>query len=221
MKLKEIKEKRFFISDKNIRSVEVSGSRERYIEGYAALFNHESRLLYEFKDNKLIEFVEVLDVGCFDKVLADPNLNCIHTINHDRNQMVARTLSGTLKLSVDEHGLIYRVSIPNTTTGNDLYEMVKRGDLFESSFIFTVSDDGEQWIKEGNINKRLITSISGLYDTSTVTDGAYSNTIVTISRNLSNIINVESEKNDVEVEDDKSNTDIDSLNLDILIAEHE
>lgn len=223
MKLKHLKEKRYYSNpDLSIRAITGDSNTDRYIEGYAALFNVESRLIAEYRDGKLIEFIEVIESGAFDEVLADPELNCIHTIDHDRSKMVARTTSGTLKLMVDDRGLKYRFAVPNTTLGNDLFEMISRGDYYESSFVFYIdskADGNEVWEKgEDNILRRTIKKVSGIYDTSTVVDGAYANTNVTVSRNLSDLIEpVEPVKTEV------SNTvnDLNQIELDILINENE
>lgn len=231
MILTALKEKRYTTNaNYHVRAItgdtNNEGKAERFIEGYAALYNHESKLLAEWRDNGMVEFYETLLSGCFDEVLSSPNLNVIHTIDHDRGKMVARTKSGTLVLTTDENGLKYRFSVPNTTLGNDLFEMVQRGDLFESSFIFTINEDGEEWVKgEDGVLRRSIKTIKNLYDTSTVIDGAYSNTVVSVARNLSDLI--EPPKLEVEtttvIEEVKPNVvnDMDLLNLNIILLENE
>jgi HK97 family phage prohead protease len=183
MKLKAYKEKRF-LNDRelNVRGIAEEGGA-RYIEGYASLFNRQSKLIYESRKGKMELFYEVILPGAYDEVLRSEKLDVIHTINHSINQMVARTKSGTLQLSVDEKGLKYRFLVPNTTLGNDLYEMVQRGDYYESSFVFTVNDQDERLETRNDGNKyRIISKVSGLYDTSTVVNGAYSDTDV-VARN--------------------------------------
>ncbi|SKC53549.1 HK97 family phage prohead protease [Ohtaekwangia koreensis] len=219
MKLKAIKEKRYIVSkDKNIRA-EQNEDGKRYIEGYAATFNNESKLLYEYHNGRMIEFTEIILPGAFDDVLASPNLNVIHTIDHDRSKMLARTTSGTLQLSVDDTGLKYRFEVPNTTLGNDLYEMVSRGDYYESSFVFTVDDEGEIWEKKGDQILRTISKVSGLYDTSTVVDGAYANTPVTIARNLSDLIDSEELKS--EVKEETRDAEKEKIDNEIFFLENE
>lgn len=189
MILKAIKEKRFItLSDKglNVRS-EQTEAGERYITGYAALYNHDSKLIAEYRNNKPIAFIERILPGAFDEALESKSLNVIHTIDHDRTKMLARTASGTLQLTTDEKGLMYRFSVPNTTLGNDLFEMVKRGDMYESSFVFTLDEAGEKWEQRDGQHYRTISKVSGLYDTSTVTDGAYSATEVKIGRSLEDL----------------------------------
>lgn len=237
MKLKALKEKRYLTTgsgDLNHRAtVTETESNERFIEGYASLFNHESKILAEKRNGELEVFNEIIEPGAFDEVLADPSLNCIHTVDHERGKMLARTISKTLQLSVDEVGLKYRFSVPNTTLGNDLYEMVKRGDLYESSFVFTVAPDCERWDETTFPKKRYISKVSGLYDTSTVTDGAYSNTAVKVAR----FLNEEAEtptvettaveqpaetKTEVKTEEPEAfdSHEVDLLDLQTLLAKH-
>jgi len=159
-----------------------TGADSRYIEGYAAVFNQPSKQLIEWHDGQLRQFVEIIRPGAFDSVLSSPELNVVHTVNHDRNQMVGRTVSRTLELAVDDTGLKYRVQIPNGVDyAENLYTLTARGDYFESSFVFTIDSTNElaeQWTESGDTLVRYINAVSGLFDVSTVTDGAYANTKV-------------------------------------------
>lgn len=156
-----------------VRSVEGENG-ERYIEGYAALFNHRSKLLREWGD----VFYEEIAPGAFDNVLNDAGLNCLGTVDHCRSKMLARTKSGTLALSTDEKGLKYSILVPNTTLGNDIYEMVSRGDYYESSFIFSIAEKGVSVDHSEEIEVRTVTDILKLWDISIVIDGAYAETQV-------------------------------------------
>ncbi len=52
----------------------------------------------------------------------------------------------------------YEFEAPNTTLGNDLLEMVKRGDVYQSSFAFTV--EAEDWQERSGMKpKRVIRSV--------------------------------------------------------------
>jgi len=152
-----------------------SDDGKRFIEGYAILYEHRSKLIFEWGN----VFFEQIARGALDEVLVDPKLDVIHTPNHNYDQVIARTTSGTLKLVNDERGLKYIAEVPNTTFGNDLYESIKRGDIFESSFTFYVDKEGESWDidNEGN-DLRTINKISVLRETSSVTWGAYPDTEV-------------------------------------------
>jgi len=104
--------------------------------------------------------------------------------------MLGRTASGTLQLSVDSTGLLYSVSVPNTTLGNDTYELVQRGDFFESSFVFTVDDEGQYWTSNADGDYRFITSVTGLYDCSVCVDGAYATDGIEARNSVSLHVNI-------------------------------
>jgi len=56
---------------------------------------------------------------------------------------------------------------------------MKRGDIDQSSFAFTVNEDGERWeIDSDGEYKRTIVKVSALYDVSPVTYPANNNTNV-------------------------------------------
>ena len=121
--------------------------------------------------------------------------------------MLGRTASGTLKLSVDDTGLIYETELPNTTLGNDVYEMVNRGDFYESSFMFTVNDAKQRWEynEEEDIWYRYIEEIETLYDCTVCSyRGAYSKTDVEVAeRSLKEFIKETSKDKEKEVEEEQ------------------
>jgi len=158
------KETRIYSGNYEIRLDE--GSSETKVSGYAALFDTDSRDL---------GFRETISKRAFDGRLED---NVILTFNHDPNLILDRNIGGTLRLSVDETGLRYDAILPNTTTGNDVAELMKRGLLYESSFAFTVEDD--EWSKDGDTTRRQINQIGRLVDVSIVGVGAYANTDVAL-----------------------------------------
>ena len=94
-------------------------------------------------------------------------------INHDQNLILARQSAGNLKLSVDKKGLRYEFEIPEGLSyGKDLAINMKNGNINQSSFAFTVSDD--EWDTDDNGNDiRTITGIDQLFDVSPVTYPAY------------------------------------------------
>ena len=148
---------------------------QKFLEGYASVFSQRSKMLFE--NGRL--FQEVISENAFDRVLQDETLDVPMTYNHNRGQLLGRTRSGTLELSKDEKGLRYRVSIPNTATGNEVYELTKRNDLFESSFAFIVTKEDESWSKDAEGNAiRTINNVQRLVDVAVCINGAYANTDV-------------------------------------------
>ena len=102
--------------------------------------------------------------------------------NHNDEQIIARSVNGegTLHLEADEKGLYFECKVPNTTLGNDIYENIKLGNLFECSFCFILTKESSQNIykTEDGVLVREILSIDGLYDCAICPHGAYSSTSV-------------------------------------------
>lgn len=152
----------------NMREMQVRD--ENYIYGYAALFNSMSEEMWGFR--------EVIDPGAF----SETDVSDVRALfNHDNNLLLARTSSGTLSIEVDENGLRYEFEAPKTSYGKDLVELMKRGDVTQSSFGFTIDREGEYWEqREGELPVRHITRIKKLYDVSPVTYPAYPDTTVAV-----------------------------------------
>ena len=132
----------------------------RTVEGYASVFNSMSEDLGGFR--------EIILPGAFSNVL-DNDVRALY--NHDSNYLLARTTSGTLELKEDDKGLYYRFEMPNTSYGNDMLELFRRGDLSQSSFGFTVEKDS--WRMEEGQHVRYIERVGSLFDVSPVVYPAY------------------------------------------------
>ncbi|MBC9714498.1 HK97 family phage prohead protease [Streptomyces sp. TRM66268-LWL] len=68
----------------------------------------------------------------------------VATFNHNVDQVLGRRSSGTLRVGEDEHGGWYEIDLPDTSTGRDLAELLKRGDVKGSSFTFRVGRGGQR-----------------------------------------------------------------------------
>ena len=134
----------------------------RTVEGYAALYSSRSVDLGGFE--------EVIEPGAFDDIL-NRSPDVLALFNHQPEAVLARSTSGTLRLSVDDKGLAYSFDMPNTTLGRDLGELMQRGDIYSSSFAFMV--DKAEFRKEGGKTVRYISKIKDLVDVSVVTTPAY------------------------------------------------
>ncbi|MDJ0462016.1 HK97 family phage prohead protease [Streptomyces sp. H27-C3] len=66
------------------------------------------------------------------------------TFNHNADNVLGRSSSGTLRTGEDAEGGWYEIDLPDTTTGRDLAELLKRGDVRGSSFTFTVDQGGQR-----------------------------------------------------------------------------
>lgn len=163
--------------------VEVRASAENEkprIRGYAAKFNVESENL----GSESYQFREIIEPGAFSDVLND---DVRALLNHDPNFILARSKAGegTLRIGQDDVGLWYEFEAPDTQAGRDLMESIRRGDIDQSSFSFTVQRDGQKWEEkqEGEgptFIKRTIMKVARLFDVSPVTYPAYPDATVAL-----------------------------------------
>lgn len=142
----------------------------RVVEGYALVFNSESR--------DLGGFIEVIEPSSLDGVIEKSDILCLLNHNEDRG-ILARSKygSGSLSLSVDEVGLKYRFEAPNTALGDELLEGLKRGDINTSSFAFTIDTDKWEKRSDGSYLRRIV-RFKELFDVSPVYKEAYPDTSV-------------------------------------------
>ena len=152
---------------------------DRIVEGYAVVFNSRSNELWDFGDGT---FVEVIERGAITpELVASSDVKAL--LYHNRERVLGRSNKGegSLTLELDDHGLKYRFTAPNTADGDTAVELVKRGDISGSSFAFTVATGGSRVEEQadGTI-LRTITKISGLYDITLTPDPAYSDTSVAV-----------------------------------------
>lgn len=173
-------EKNYF----NINKIQLRGdSDSRIISGRAVVFG---------SDSQNMGFVERIAQGAITQETLDGS-DIFALYNHDDNQVLARSNQGhgTLALDLDDDGLNFMFEAPNTTLGNDILELVRRGDLTSCSFAFTIpeQDSGAQrWYREGDTLRRDILKIDRLYDVSIVNNPAYPATSVS-ARNMVEQVN--------------------------------
>lgn len=138
----------------------------RTVEGYAATFEPYDMGM----------FVEVVSRDAFGDV---SQYDVRALFNHDPDKVFARSNrgNGTLQLEVDDKGLKYRFELPNTTLGNDVHEMLKRGDISQSSWAFRIESD--TW-EHGEKEVRTINKVSDISDVSLVTYPANPDTSVAL-----------------------------------------
>lgn len=136
------------------------------IVGYAAKFNAVSEEMYGFR--------EVIAPGAFSAVL---QADVRGLFNHDPNIVLGRSTAGTLLLEEDDVGLRYEILPPDTQFARDLMESMRRGDITQSSFAFSMRGGTEQWEEktDGTVIRTLV-KVGALYDVSPVTYPAYEDT---------------------------------------------
>lgn len=136
---------------------------EARMSGHASIFNRAA---------KVGSYYERIAPTAFDKALSRPD-DVRFLLNHNPDNLLGRTASGTLRLTRDDAGLMIDGDLPDTTLGHDVRELVKRGDLSGMSFgympnrdadTYDVAPDGLQVITRNDVD---------LYDVSLATFPAY------------------------------------------------
>lgn len=118
---------------------------------------------------------EQFERGAFTDVLAGkPDIVVLR--DHDRLHLLGRTASGTANVFETDLGLEYDVDPPKNEDGRSLVELVRRRDLFGSSFSFMARK--VEWEETGDRVIRTVKTVSLLEDVSPVTRAAYPESIV-------------------------------------------
>ncbi|MGE8013236.1 HK97 family phage prohead protease [Bacillus mycoides] len=140
------------------------------ITGYAAVFNSKTTIGGWFD--------EVIEPGAFARSLSE-NGDIRALFNHNWDNVLGRTKSGTLRLEEDEKGLKFEIELPNTSVGRDLAESMSRGDINQCSFGFWITE--ENWDYSVEPALRTIKEVE-LYEVSVVSIPAYDDTEVSLVR---------------------------------------
>ena len=190
--------------EKEIRSIKAEfrlneKPEGRTISGYAVRFNEQSRY---------IGFYETISPEAITQDVINRS-DVFMTYNHSTDNFLARSRNGfgTLHLELREDGLYFEFDCPDTAFGNDVLTKIRRGELDECSFAFTLSQDegADVWDKMDNEYHRTIMKIDRLFDCAICPVGAYETTSVT-SRSLEMMEKLEkndSEKITISSEDEK------------------
>lgn len=144
------------------------------ISGYAAVFNEQYDSGY---------FIETIKSGAFTNVLAkNPDVRAL--FNHDPNQILGRTKSGSLKLKQDNTGLRFDANLrEGSAICAEVHGAIKAGDIDGCSFSFIPSKVSWREEKDPNDPKRTlyyrdIEEFDELFDVGPVTYPAYGATSV-------------------------------------------
>jgi HK97 family phage prohead protease len=141
--------------DVDVQDVDTRG---RTLVGYAAVYGAVS--------DDLGGFTECIAPGAFGDVLrSQPDVRAL--LNHDANQVLGRTRSGTLRLADEERGLRFELDLPDSPLGETVRAAVERRDIDGASFRFRCGRDS--W--DGT--RRTVEEISELMDVTVATFGAY------------------------------------------------
>lgn len=162
------KEVRTQLNDIEIRDDETGG---RIITGYPIVFNKPSENLGGF-----IEYVE-------SNALKGVSMDNVYLIyGHEFNNVLARKDAGTLELSIDKKGLLFKANLPNTTLANDVLENIRVGNIQGMSFGFTVADESWDYGQDGAPDIRKVKQIDELFEITLTPIPAYKDTTVAIAK---------------------------------------
>lgn len=169
---------------------------ERIVSGYAIRFMEESVDLGGFIERIHPEAISIDQIR---------NSDIFAFFNHDDEKVLGRTGAGTLKLDLRDDGLYYEIDVPETVAGNELLEHIKRGEMYGTSFAFSLpsDDSGDIWSRDedGNIY-RDITNIEILYEISPVFSPAYPTTTIS-ARSLDKLNELKNMKENIELREDE------------------
>ena len=122
---------------------------KRTITG-AIKYNTDSDVLTDWWGD---EFVEQIASGAFSESLKERNVVALWS--HDTSQVLGNTKSRTLRITDTDEELRFELDIPNTSVGNDAWELIQREDVDGVSFGFRVKPDGEKWEKIERDGKKI------------------------------------------------------------------
>lgn len=140
------------------------------LTGYAAVFNTETDIGGWFR--------EKIAPGAFADAISMASADVHALFNHNPDLVLGRSRAGTLRLAEDEKGLRVEIDPPDTQDVRDLITKMKRGDIDQMSFAFTMRGGVQVWDEAQDPPLRTIEKVGELFDVSVVTRGAYPTTEV-------------------------------------------
>lgn len=168
---------RYVSGDRELRTIRTQPIETRSedgdltVEGYGAVFGEWATIGGFFQER-------IAD-GAFTKAVKENDVRLL--LNHNPDNILARTKNGTLHLEEDKKGLLYRGDLnPADPAAVSAHAKIDRGDIDQSSFAFRVVE--EKWEdanpdKAGDLPKRTIIQAE-LFDVAPVTYPAYESTTV-------------------------------------------
>ena len=119
------------------------GEESRTLVGYALKFGTRSVNLTPWSSWR--EVYEILEPGCISMEMLNRQ-DVVFTAFHNPEKVLGRCTNGkgTLRMSIDSVGLRIECEMPNTELGNEMLELVKRGDLFGMSFAYVTDEDDSE-----------------------------------------------------------------------------
>ncbi len=173
---------------REVRAVAVTGAEVRADDaddtalrftGHAAVFNERTWI-----GPKRWGFWEDIDPGFFRDVLSD---DAAFLVNHDPNIVLARN-GQTMTLATDKRGLVPDATWDATDPDAQKWAgRVRRGDVTQMSFAFTVAE--EKWAETDTGEEvRTLLTADRLFDVSLVTYPAYAGTDGAMRSNAEQVV---------------------------------
>lgn len=155
-------------------------SKKMVIGGYAIRFDVPQT--YTHND---YSYTEVIHRGALDNTkMSRVPLRYNH---NDSVIVMARTKNNSLRMAVDEFGLLIEADLIDTQSNRDLYKCIQEGLIDEMSFAFIVSSGGDTWTYNKDSTIRDIYAIEQIYDVSVVDVAFYESTNV-VARSFEQLI---------------------------------
>lgn len=147
MKEKTTEYRKIIVDSIETRELE---DKSMIVEGYITKFNTISQFM---------GFYETVDQHAFDTTLSDRH-NIWGLYNHDFDKILGSTKTGSLVLEVDNIGLKFTLTLnPSISYSNDVYQLVKTGEVEGCSFGFCTNEDS--WsIQDDNSDLRTLLDVT-------------------------------------------------------------
>ena len=152
-----------------------AGGDSRKIEGRSIVFNSLSQDFGGWKE-------EISPDAINDEIINASDI--LFLLNHSDSRGILgrkRKGSGSLSTEIREDGVYFSFDAPQTSLGDELLEYLRRGDITQCSFAFTVDDDDWKEQEDGTYI-RTIKKFHKIYDMSAVYTPAYTDTEVKCAR---------------------------------------
>ena len=118
-------------------------------------------------------YIEIVKRGALDGAdLGDVRL----LVGHDTSKIPLARTPKTMSLKLDDGGLTFEATLPDTEAGREAYQAVERGDLRGMSYAFKVPEGGDSY--DPKTNTRTINRIEKVYECSLTAFPAYESTYV-------------------------------------------
>ena len=175
--------------DREIRNItnqiKRANEESRLVEGVAIVFD---------SDSQDMGYIERINRGAITQDTID-NSDIFVYLNHDEKRGVlarSRYGQGSLTLTLEDDGLHYSFEAPKTQLGDELLSYLERGEIYTSSFAFSLpKEGGDRWYRDNDGTlRRDIIKIDRLYDVSPTFEPAYLATACS-KRKLDEIVQVD------------------------------